>query len=42
MKTFLGPELASAYANDEPKDRDVAPGLWLENLKEVTTAAFFV
>ena len=21
VKTFLGPELASAYANDEPKDR---------------------
>ena len=43
MKTFLGPELASAYANDEPKDRDVTPGLWLENLKKspLLTASFF-
>ena len=43
VKTFLGPELASAYANDEPKDRDATPGLWLENRKKspLLTEFFF-
>lgn len=36
MKTFLGPELASAYANDEPKEGPMTD----KRLMKVTEAVF--
>ena len=46
VKTFLGPELASAYANDEPKDRDVGMrrlgcGWRTQKKSPLLTASFF-